>query len=205
MEDANKQDLGKMLVGIALTYGKEINNFMMVAFWEVLRPYTWPEVKNAFVTYLGDTECGQYMPKPADIKRIIEGSLRENALDALAELDHAIRCHGPYKSIQFQNPVITAVVKGMGGWSRFSRISDSEYEFLKKEFIERYIMYSKSPQPFHNTVLLGIEALSNSSLDVALPKPVFVSAKVRRALPESTQTAGSLEDIRENDKEGVHV
>lgn len=174
MTDSDMPAFGQMLFGIALTYGKDINDFTIAAFWGVLKSFEWTEVNKAFTAHLGDTDCGQYMPKPADIKRRIEGSSREIAMNALAKLEYAVRCCGPYKSVMFDDPIIPAVINDTGGWSRFSKITDNDYTFYKKDFLERYCAYLKKDQLPMPRPLLGLEALSNTSTGVNLPDPIII-------------------------------
>ncbi len=166
-----------MLIGIASTHGKEINDFMIVAFWEVLKAYPLEDVNKAFIEHLGDTDYGQFMPKPADIKRLIEGSSQERAKDAFAKLDYALRCCGPYRTVRFADPIITPVINALGGWAGLSKLTDSEYQFYKKDFVDRYCVYIKSGILPSDQQLLGFEALSNLSLGVELSEPILIGVE----------------------------
>ena len=56
---------------------------------------------------------------------------------------NAIRDHGYYKSVTFDNPVTMAVIKkGWGGWMKVCELRDEEIKWFRKDFVPIYKAYS---------------------------------------------------------------
>lgn len=179
MKDSEKQDFAQMLVLIAHIYKQEINQPLMAFLWETLKSYDWLDVNQAFMAHVGDPDCGMYMPKPADIIRRLEGGARENAMNAWAEVDRAVRTVGPYNSVDFIDPIIPAVIRAMGGWIEITKTTDDDWPFRKNYFLELYENYSRKSQLPSHKILLGMVALSNSNLGVDPPEPVVIGEKTK--------------------------
>jgi hypothetical protein len=84
---------------------------------------------------------GQFIPKPADLVKLMQGSTADSAMQAWTKLDFAVRCVGVYASVSFDDPIINVVINDMGGWVKFGTKSVDEWPFVSNEFVKRYRAY----------------------------------------------------------------
>ena len=109
-------------------------------YWIGLREFPLNEVVKAFHACIATK---RFMPKPSEIRELIEGSSKDKAAIAFECLIRGIRKYGRYKSIDFRDRTINAVVKSMGGWETVCDIpiADlSKYQF--KRFCETYVAFA---------------------------------------------------------------
>jgi hypothetical protein len=111
----------QMLAAASDLYGKSISGGAMTLWWEALRRYDVADVERAFRAAVSNPESGQFMPKPADIIRAIDGTSGDRSLLAWGKVMDAMRAVGAYNSVAFDDPVIHAVVSDMGGWPKLCR------------------------------------------------------------------------------------
>ena len=109
-------------------------------YWIGLREFKLNEVVKAFHACIATK---RFMPKPSEIRELIEGSSKDKAAIAFECLIRAIQQVGRYDSINFKDRTINAVVKSMGGWETVCDIpiADlSKYQF--KRFCETYVAFA---------------------------------------------------------------
>lgn len=73
--------------------------------------------------------------RPTDEDRAIAGW--EQALDA-------IRVHGAYMSVDFEDGLINAAIHRIGGWEYLCELLTDDIPFRRKEFIEAYLSIAKT-------------------------------------------------------------
>lgn len=83
MKDRDKQAFAQTLTAISELYGKEVSAASMRLWWNCLEHYSLAKVQQAFSAHAKDPDRGQWMPKPADIVRQIDGG-RPNADQIIA-------------------------------------------------------------------------------------------------------------------------
>jgi hypothetical protein len=106
------------------------------------------------------TEHGQFPPKPADIMRQISGDSGSRSQVAWQRVTDAVKRHGPYASVVFDDPTIHAAVEAVGGWTELGRINEQEWVFVGNRFMQFYKgnCQRRTPYPTH---LKGIAELQN--------------------------------------------
>lgn len=97
-------------------YGKNPSEGLISLYWNGLKNYEFSAVQDAIGRHLGNTDTGQFMPKIADIIRMLQGSSQDAAFSAWSKVDKAVRQVGPYDSVVFDDPLIHKVLHDMGGW-----------------------------------------------------------------------------------------
>jgi len=65
-----------------------------------------------------------WMPKIADIVRMIDGSTQSAAATAWAKVMRAVGSVGQYQSLAFDDPVIHLAIDETGGWISLCRIEE---------------------------------------------------------------------------------
>lgn len=81
----------------------------------------------------------KFMPKVAQVLKVINGDLDQRAELALKELLDALKLHGTNVSVCFKDRAIMGVVDAVGGWVELGKLSGKEWEAFKTfEFKKRY-------------------------------------------------------------------
>ena len=157
------QAFTRLMTNISEYYGKEISAASIKVLMLGLQKFAVLDIQRACSVHLQNPDRGQFMPKVADIVRIIDGDTQSQAGGAWVKADRALRIHGPYADVCFDDPIIHAVIADMGGWIHFCTRSDEhEYPFQQKEFERRYQGYAGKPLQFYPKLLRGIASHSNT-------------------------------------------
>lgn len=139
MKQDDKKDFANLMLGISEIYTKEVSKFGMQMWFDDLAAYSFEQVKAAFAAHRQDRKNGEFMPKPSDIIRQIEGAPDEVAVRAWSKVVNAIGYAGSYNSVCFDDRVIHAVINEMGGWMKVCSMETDELPFKAKEFERLYL------------------------------------------------------------------
>lgn len=135
MERSQSEMLFSILSAIGQMMSREMTEDVFRVWLAALENYSFEEIRDAFNQYL---QTESRMPLPADILKILRGSEEDRALAALIKVEGAMKKHGGYATVVFDDPLIHAVISELGGWIRLCRMSETEFVWWKKEFRERY-------------------------------------------------------------------
>jgi hypothetical protein len=138
MNHDEKIQFGKIFTGLGELYGKKISAIFLAIYWDSLSHYSFNEIQMAVKIHIINPDTGQFMPKPADLIRYIEGSNNAKAFEAWDKVLSAAKRIGAYDSIVFDDPLIHHIISGMGGWVTICHTDESRLPFLCKEFCDRY-------------------------------------------------------------------
>jgi hypothetical protein len=173
-----QDDFEKFREGLAGVYGfydKEINSFALDVWWNALKIYDLTAITQAFNRHVVNTEAGKWLPKPADIIRMLQGSTLDAAMSAWAKVDKALRHKGIYSDVVFDDPLIHRVLHDMGGWISLGYKTDDEWPFVAREFENRYRGFKERNEiPEYPTELVGVANSYNSSKGLPLEPVVYV-------------------------------
>lgn len=166
--------------GVYSFYGKEVSSFALDVWWTALKQFDLAAVVDAFNRHLTNSDCGQWLPKPADIIRTLGGRTQDRALIAWSKVDKAVRSVGPYESVIFDDELIHRVISDMGGWIGFGQKDENEWPFVAKEFVERYRGYAmRGEAAEYAPVLVGIAEAYNARHGHKTELPVLVGNRER--------------------------
>lgn len=160
----NDSELFTALVGdVYAFYRQDYSAFAGRVWWQAMQPFDFAAVAEAFSRHAVNPDSGQYMPKPADIVKMLQGSTQDAALVAWSKVDKAVRSVGTYNSVAFDDPLIHRVITEMGGWISFGAKSEDEWPFVSKEFVNRYRGYrARNEIPDYPPHLIGMAEAENS-------------------------------------------
>lgn len=162
MVDEDKKEFAQFVGGIFAMYGKEATPMILRVWFEAMRQYDLKAFKDALSRHLLNPDNGQFLPKPADVVRLIGGTTVDSALEAWSAVDNAIRTVGTYRSVVFADPIIHKVIQDMGGWVALGNKKEDEWAFVAKEFQTRYRGIKTTGQPVDAPKqLTGIAAQQN--------------------------------------------
>ena len=135
--------------------------------------------------HIGDPDAGQFLPKPADIIRRLEGSCDDKARLAWTKVMQAIEYVGSYESVVFDDARIHAVLTDMGGWIALCGHHIEQLKFLQHEFQKRYRHCLAQVSNNYPNVLSGIIARDNASKGFDAPSigvSLATKAKARQVM-----------------------
>ena len=168
------KELARFLAGMSELYGKALSKPLVQLYWELLSPYSFDQVEQAFQSHMMDPDCGQYFPKPADLIRLIDGSTQAQALIAWSKVTKAVRNWGVYYTVVFDDPRIHAVIRDMGGWIALCQSSVHQWIAQERTFCTRYRDYLTRKLAVYPACLEGIFNQRNRLTDYGLLEPVYV-------------------------------
>jgi hypothetical protein len=101
------------------------------------------EQVEAAVEILARTSCHYGMPKPVHIREAALGSPQDVAVLAWERVLTALRHHGGYVSVDFQDPIIHRVVEDLGGWVKLCDLPSDpkEQAYRMQDFMKLYRVY----------------------------------------------------------------
>lgn len=162
MAPQDRKRLAHCLLAASELYGKSVSEALAGIWWNALRAYDIEAIETAFQRHMTNPDTGQFMPKPADIVRLLAGTSQDAALVAWAKVDRAVRTVGPYASVTFDDALTMRVLQDMGGWIAFGTKDDDEWPFVGNEFVKRYQGYRQRGEvPEYPTRLIGISEHDN--------------------------------------------
>ena len=191
MKTHESHEFGAVLSDVFALYGRECPEGVQELWWAALQAYSVAEVRGALSRHVRNPDGGQFIPKPADVIRILNGGGETRALQAWSKVDEVVRRVGPWESVVFDDALIHAVIADMGGWPRFGQITDDEWPFVRNEFIKRYQGYRLRPPTEFPRALSGHCAQQNARVGADAPLPRLVGNA-----EEATRTYLAGQEIR---------
>jgi len=170
------------LTACAELYGRAVSEGAMSLWWESLKRFEIEQVERAFRVCIESPEAGQYMPKPADLIRAMEGTSSDRSLLAWGEVFEAMSSVGAYRSVQFSDPAIHAAVSDMGGWVKLCRTETDELPFVQKRFCDAHKVYTQRGAEHAPAVLIGESDQQNAGIVSRIPAPEPVKIGARPAV-----------------------
>lgn len=168
-------EFSRTLLAVADYYGKELSENVVDLYWNGLREYDLASVKRALWAHARNPDSGQFMPKIADVARVMQGRTDDQAAIAWSKVNQAVRRVGTYQCVVFDDPVIHRVIADMGGWVLIGSKDDKEWPFVAREFETRYRGYRmRDETPEYPPVLIGMANAHNGQQGFRLNPPILV-------------------------------
>lgn len=159
-------------------YDKHCSEAIIGLYWQGLKQFDIAAIEQAIGNHLQNPESGQFLPKIADIVKMIGGTTTDIAIVAWSKVDKAIREKGTYADVVFDDELIHRVIYDMGGWIKLGEKDEDEWPFVAKEFQTRYRGYkSRNETPSYPKVLRGIANASNSQHGFKEEKAILIGSK----------------------------
>ncbi|AZG14952.1 DUF6475 domain-containing protein [Cupriavidus pauculus] len=156
-------------------YRQDSSTFAVKVWWQAMQPFDFTAVADALNRHCVNPDSGQFMPKPADVVKMLQGSTQDSALVAWAKVDRSVRTVGTYRSVVFDDPLIHRVLTEMGGWIEVGRKSEDEWPFVRNEFVNRYRGYRmRSETPDYPPHLIGISEAQNAKAGFHVEAPLLL-------------------------------
>lgn len=189
MQDTDRSEFVKLITDVHKFYRQDISIFAIGVWWTTMQQFDLSAVQDALGRHAMNPDTGQFLPKPADVVKMLQGSTNDSALIAWTKVDRTVRMVGPYESVCFDDPLINGVLSEMGGWSELNRCSEEEWPFKRNEFVNRYRGYRmRSAIPQYPTHLIGLAEADCARQGRPIPSPVLIGdqAQAKRVLEGGT-------------------
>jgi hypothetical protein len=125
------------IAALASAFRVETDEAMFEGYWLGLDDLDLSAIKNAARKAL--RHC-KFMPSSVELRELsgqVSGDGR--ALLAWDAFQRAVVGHGGYRTVQFDDPVINATVRNLGGWQRCCDMAPEEFDkWLRKDFLATY-------------------------------------------------------------------
>lgn len=181
MTESDKPAFAKLIANVYSFYQKESSSFALGVWWEGMSKYDFDAVRVAMNRHAVNPDAGQFLPKPADIVKLIEGNSTDKAVTAWALVVDAIRRQGPYMSVDFNDARTARIVVEMGGWVKVCEVTNDELPFRQREFENRYrSMLNTNEHLGASSRVAGLIEADNARLSLQAPDNVVqLEAPVR--------------------------
>lgn len=180
MKHKDKPTFAALMSALADYYARNLSDAVIGMYWQGLERYDIEAVREALNRHMQNPDSGQFMPKIADISRMLAGTTQDAALVAWAKVDQAVRRVGGYADVVFDDALIHRVLHDMGGWMALGTKTEDEWPFVAKEFENRYRGFRmRSERPDYPTVLIGIAGAHNRKGGHAVQAPILVGDQAR--------------------------
>ncbi|MEE9451744.1 MAG: DUF6475 domain-containing protein [Gammaproteobacteria bacterium] len=155
-DKADKAHFAALITKKMVIYKEKLNSCLLQEYWQALQAYPLSELERAWDAHICDPDHGQFPPKPADLIRHISGSHQTQARLAWAKVIAAIKQIGSYSSVTFDDPLIHAVLKTMGGWVQLCASTYYELAQHAQTFQCHYSDLLKNRPPDYPRLLHGL-------------------------------------------------
>lgn len=181
-------EFATIVQAIAAAFRQEPTEAMTHGYWLALDDLELPAVRRAAKRAL--REC-KFMPTASELRELA-GDMRpdDRAVLAWDAFERAVVSQGGYRSVDFDDRLINATVRSLGGWQRCCEMNPEQFDtFLRKDFERIYATLCRTGVSADRAApLLGIHASEAAGSGHALPSPI----RIETGLP-----APSRELIRE--------
>jgi hypothetical protein len=180
MQPSENENFIALIGDVYAFYRQDFSRFAAGVWLQAMQPFDFKAVADALNKHCVNPDNGQFMPKPADIVKMLQGSTQDSGLVAWSKVDAAIRMRGTYVSVVFDDPIIHRVILDMGGWVQIGGKNESDMPFLKNEFVNRYRGYKmRNETPPYPPVLVGIAEAQNCKNGFESAQPVLIGNPAR--------------------------
>jgi hypothetical protein len=174
MEKNDLSVFAKLMASLGELYGKSMSESLVELYWAALKRFELSAIQQAIKIHINHPERGQYMLKPNDVVRYLEGSTACQALQAWSKVIQAIKTVGQYDSVVFDDSLIHAVIQDMGGWIRLCKLQENELNFRAREFERRYEIYLLNKPDTYPKKLIGLLDIQNMAKGFKPSKPLLI-------------------------------
>lgn len=172
----DRKAFAQLMAGLAATYEKDVTPAMVEIYWNALADLSDDQVRSAINCHVRDTErAGSFFPRPADIRRHVEGTQQMRSELALAKVATALRTVSRWDSVQFDDLAIHAALDQMGGWDAcYFRFTYGERKDFDLTFLRLYRAAEAQPDLLAQVappVLPGLMAQVHQQKGLPAPEP----------------------------------
>jgi hypothetical protein len=196
MDTSDKRQFYALLKDVHSFYRQDMTTFAATVWWEAMQPFSFEQVSKGFSAHAADPKHGTFLPKPADLVRILQGTHEDRSLMAWGKALEAMQRVGAYTSVVFDDPAIHAVVQDLGGWPKLCRSEHAELQFVQKRFCDAHAAYTRRGSFEFPRQLSGVCEIENSAAGRRTQPPVLVGDQTQARRVLELGTTGTKTEMR---------
>jgi hypothetical protein len=125
---------------LAENFNRQVTEHTFEAYFVGLEGLSVPQIEAGVSRAL--RECS-FMPPAAELRKLAgELTGADRAVKAWGAFEAAVMEHGGYRTVDFDDVVINATVRNLGGWEFVCDMSVREFEnFLREKFLKAYVSF----------------------------------------------------------------
>ncbi len=145
MTPNDKPKFLEIIMALVATCRAEVSEALLTGYWLGLEDLHLADVQRSAVVAM---RTSKFMPTVAELREIAGSgqlTLADRAQKAWVAFESAVMRIGSYRSVCFDDPIVNAVVRSLGGWVGCCQRPESEFDtFLRKDFIAAYQSLAKA-------------------------------------------------------------
>lgn len=173
---------------LAETFNRKVTETLVQAYSLGLRGLSDEQINEATATALASS---RFMPSPAELRELAgQARVSDRAELAWLALEGAMRTCGPYKSVDFDDRTINAVVRSLGGWQQMFEVESKDWEFYRGKFLKSYEALSRAGVGAEQSApLLGLFDQENMRNGFGSKPPLLIETGIPGAGPRGIEDA----------------
>lgn len=162
------------LIAVAELFNKELSEAAIAMWWKLLEGYEIEQITRALHACVSNPDNGQFMPKPADVIRVLQGTSTDRSFLAWGHVLGAMSAVGAYQNVAFDDPATHAAIEDVGGWAKLCRMEVKELSFAQHRFCSSHKAYTNKGEFDYPRVMLGDRDPDTAYLAKGLTPPATV-------------------------------
>lgn len=179
MKKSDLEEFAWLVEALAAAFGREADEALVTGYWLGLKDLELADVEAAITRAM--REC-EHMPRPVELRRGAGHiGVPERAVIAFGAVARAIRNHGHRASVSFDDPLVNAAVRNLGGWSRVCSLPSEEFEkWWRKDFERVYsaLCQSGASEDACRHLPGADEAENAARFPERVPEPVLIECSL---------------------------
>lgn len=174
MNDPDRQRFAFAMEALAEAFQREMREATLHGYWLGLCDLPIESVEQA--TMRAIRKC-QHMPRPAELRELA-GDMTSEARGVIAwdSVQRAIGSRGSYASVCFDDPVVNATIRNLGGWQKLCATLTDEMKWVRKDFERVYdALLSSGISEEAGAYLVGVTEQANLASGHPAPPAVLVA------------------------------
>lgn len=173
MTDSEREQFASVILALAATFRVESSEALLEGYWMALEDLEIGAVRAAVRSAIRSCER---MPTGSELRRLTgEMTSDMRAVHAWGAVQRAIASKGAYVSVDFDDPVVNATVRNLGGWQKLCATSTDEAKWVRKDFERIYdALCSTGVTTEQAKYLTGIAERQNAAAGYEVQPPVRV-------------------------------
>lgn len=163
MQLSDEAEFMEKLTSMAELHNKTLSPNQLEIYWNALASFELADIIRALGQHTRNPDGGQFMPKPADIIKLLMGGGQSKAQLAWSKVHKAMGQIGSGQTVVFDDPLIHAVIVDMEGWIKLCQTDDKALPFRARDFEQRYAAYLLKPPQTYPKQLSGWIEQHNSA------------------------------------------
>lgn len=171
MQPLDRAPFAQLITDVLAYYRQDASRFVLELWWNACQGFDLEQIRTALQRHCTDPERGQFVPKVADLARILQGTTTDRAALAWGKCLEAMGSVGAYTDVVFDDPAIHAVVEDLGGWPKLCRTELKELGYVQHRFCESHRAYIGRGKFDYPRRLMGDRSPDSEYLKSGLPLP----------------------------------